>query len=102
MLAPVLTARLDGGGVSKATVMPAAEMVITAEAVAVGSKVDVAVRVTVFPEGTALGAVKFTNAPPSVWAGFTAPQELPLAQVRVQSMPSFDVSLLTTAVMAAL
>jgi hypothetical protein len=56
-LAGVLTARLEGGGVSKATVMPAAEMVITAEAVAVGSNVEVAVRVTVFPEGTVLGAV---------------------------------------------
>ena len=53
----VLTARLVGGTVSKATVIPAAAIVTTAVAVAVGSNVDVAVNVTVFPEGTALGAV---------------------------------------------
>lgn len=53
----VLTGRFEGGAVSNARVIPAAAMVITAVAVAVGSNVDVAVSVTVFPDGTALGAV---------------------------------------------
>jgi len=42
------------------------------------------------------------KTPPSVCAGFTTPQALPLAQVTVQSIPSFDVSLCTTAVIAEL
>jgi hypothetical protein len=52
-----LTAKLAGGAVSNATVIPAAAIVITADVVAVGSNVEVAVNVTVFPDGTALGAV---------------------------------------------
>jgi hypothetical protein len=42
------------------------------------------------------------NAPPSVWVGLTVPQALPPLQVTIQSTPSFEVSLFTTAVIAEL
>jgi hypothetical protein len=53
-----LTVRLVGGAIERATAIGAPVItVIVAEADLVGSAVEVAVRVTVFPAGTLAGAV---------------------------------------------
>src|SRR5215471_16115439 len=63
----------------------------------VGSAVEVAVMVTVLPEGGALGAVYVVGAPLAVCAGENVPQAPGLPQETVQSTPALEKSLLTVA-----
>ena len=63
----------------------------------VGSAVEVAVMVTVLPEGGALGAVYVVGAPLAVCAGEKVPQAPGLPHETVQSTPALEKSLLTVA-----
>ena len=66
------------------------------------SATDVAVMVMVLLVGTAVGAVKSVAVPLPVLAAESEPQEPALPQVTVQLTPEFVLSLLTSAVNAAL
>ena len=61
-----------------------------------GSVVDAAVIVTMFPEGTADGAVNVINWPLAVWLKLKEPQELPW-HTAVQSTPALLGSKVTIA-----
>jgi hypothetical protein len=74
-----------------------AVIVIVAEADFVVSVTDVAVTVTVFPVGTAAGAVKVVDAPLGVDGGVNDPHGEP-PQVTVQFTPPFALSFATFAV----
>ena len=73
-----------------------ATIVTVAEAVLVGSAVELAVIFSVFGEGTEAGAVKLVVAPLAVCAGLNEPQ-LDAPQLTVQSRPLFCGSLATVA-----
>jgi hypothetical protein len=62
-------------------------MVTAVVALCVGSAVEVAVIVTVPPEGTVPGAVYVVAAPSEVCAGLKEPQPPAVPQVAVQSTP---------------
>lgn len=89
----------DVGGFDIATVIPEdAMMVIDTEADFVMSATDVADTVTVFPVGTAAGAVKVVlELLPDELVGLTAPQAVP-PQCTVQVTPAPVLSPVTTAV----
>ncbi len=74
--------------------------VIVATAVLVGSAVDVAVTVTVPPDGTADGATNVAGDPLAV-CDVTVPQAPALAQLSVQSTPRFALSYCTVAIKLA-
>ncbi len=93
--------RVRGGAGLKVTVILAAlVMVAVAVAILVGSVTDVAVMVTVPPEGTVAGAVKVVVAPLAVCAELSEPQLDPL-QLTAQSTPAFAASLATAALIVA-
>jgi hypothetical protein len=97
----VPTCKADGGVGLKETEIRTALIVMVAEIDFVASAVEVATTFTVFPEGTAAGAVYVVALPLAVWAGLNDPQAPALPQVTDQSTPLFDESLATDAVIEA-
>jgi hypothetical protein len=86
-----------GGTVDIVTTIGAiAITVATADADTVGSVVDLAVIVTVPPDGIAVGPVKIAGVPLSVWA--VIPPQFDALQLTDQSTPALAVSFATTAV----
>ena len=76
-------------------------IVIAAVAVLVPSVTEVAVTVTVFPLGTAAGAVYVTAVPLGVFEALKDPHAVLLPQVADHLTPALALSLATVAVRAA-
>jgi hypothetical protein len=97
-LAIVFTVSVEGGDTRETVIFVGGVIVIVAEADLLASVTEVAVTVTVFPLGTAAGAVYVVLAPLAVDALLNDPQAPLLPHVTLHFTPAFALSFPTFAV----